>query len=348
MAMDLSNYSISELVKIYSSTIRELKNRGVLRTKNVVGELGEYLVLEYYDKRSELPNLTIVPVGTKNINAISQSGERYSIKTTTGNVTGVIYGLEPPGSNKKEAPLFEQLIICKLNEDCEIEGIYQLSWDVFCKHKKWHSRVNAWNISLSKAVKADAITIFEKEGSDLPTKGNGRQKETNSDAIDFDSEASDIIPVPAVTWNKTEKINHNIVKDAAVERIQKITQCNFNKSSQSRYVSSDRDTALFVLSASYSQKNAEYWYSINDEIIDWLKLFPRCYVAFALGAPDRILLLSFEDIKKMIPGCLRTEEDPSKNKKAHYHFSFAVEGSQVFFKKKLPEREFVNVSAYLK
>ena len=60
--MDLSGYSIAELVGVYSQTIKELKLRGILRTKNVVGELGEYLVLEKYEKNPTLPNLTVVPV----------------------------------------------------------------------------------------------------------------------------------------------------------------------------------------------------------------------------------------------------------------------------------------------
>lgn len=66
--------------------------------------------------------------------------------------------------------------------------------------------------------------------------------------------------------------------------LQKKLKSNFEKTSQSRYISKDRDEALFVLSASYSQKNGEYWYSINDEIIPWLELYPKGYVAFALAA----------------------------------------------------------------
>ena len=83
----------------------------------MIGELGEYLVLEYYDRNPKLPNLTVVPVGTKNINAISQNGERYSIKSTSRNVTGVIYGLEPQGSKIADKQLFEYVIVCKLDDD---------------------------------------------------------------------------------------------------------------------------------------------------------------------------------------------------------------------------------------
>lgn len=38
--MEMEGYSIAELISLYSKTIKELKRRGVLRTKNVIGELG--------------------------------------------------------------------------------------------------------------------------------------------------------------------------------------------------------------------------------------------------------------------------------------------------------------------
>lgn len=332
--MELSGYSVSELIKIYSNSIKELKKRGVLRTKNVVGELGEYLVLEYYDKCAELPNLSVVPLGTKNINAISQDGERYSIKSTTGNVTGVFYGLESPESKKEDTPIFEYLIICKLDDDCDLEAIYQLSWDIFKKHKKWHTRMNAWNITLSKAVKEDAVTIYGKANS----------IGTEAEAIEFEEISEDNIQV--ISWNKT-KVNHPQVRERVKERMQTVLKCNLDKTSSSRYVSPDKETALFVLSATYSEKNSEYWYSINDENLPWMVLYPKCYIAFALGSADQVLLFTYEQLESILDGCLRTEENPEIKKKAHYHFSFAVEGSKVFFKRKLPEKELIDITNLL-
>lgn len=137
-------------------------------------------------------------------------------------------------------------------------------------------------------------------------------------------------------------------KRSSGRSFEKTLKCNFVKTSQSRYVSSDNESALFVLSASYSQKNGEYWYSINDENIPWMELYPTCHVAFALGSAEQVLVFDFFSFSKMLEGCLRTSEDPDKKKKAHYHFSFAVEGSKVYFKKKLPEREFIEVTDCLK
>lgn len=105
-------------------------------------------------------------MGTKNINAVSQEGERYSIKSTTSNITGAIYGLEPPNSTVIDKPLFEYMVICKLDSDCSLEGIYQLSWDSFLKHKKWHSRINAWNVTVTSAMKM-IRSLFMKEQMQL-------------------------------------------------------------------------------------------------------------------------------------------------------------------------------------
>lgn len=340
--MDLSAYSIAELVGLYSDTIKELKARGVLRTKNVIGELGEYLVVDYYYNNPSLPNLSIVPVGTKNINALSQNGERYSIKSTTGNVTGVFYGLEPPDSKSIDKPSFEYVVICKLDDDCALEGIYQLDWKSFVKHKRWHSRMKAWNLTITKALKEDAVVIFEKS----PVRDTDTEKAEEPTPSSVKAERIDIVPVKTpVVWNKTEKVNHTEVREAVSKRLAKLFGSRFEKLSQSRYVSDDKEHALFILSASYSQKNSEYWYSINDENIPWLELFPECHIAFALGSPDNVLLFTFDELMILLEGCLRTKEDETIGKKAHYHIAFAVEGEkQVYFKRKLPEREYDDVT----
>ena len=50
--MDVSKLSEIELIQAYSSSIKELKNRGILRTNNVIGDLGEYLAID--EKREQI------------------------------------------------------------------------------------------------------------------------------------------------------------------------------------------------------------------------------------------------------------------------------------------------------
>ena len=73
----------------------------------MIGDMGEYLAIEYYNNTPGLPNLAPAPVRTENIDAISRKGDRYSIKSTSGNVTGVFYGLEPKGSDIPDIQKFE-------------------------------------------------------------------------------------------------------------------------------------------------------------------------------------------------------------------------------------------------
>lgn len=158
--MDLSRLKDNEVIQLYSDSIKELKHRGILRTNNVIGELGEHLAIDYFCKTAGLPKLQAAPVGTQNIDAISRSGDRYSIKSTSGNSTGVFYGLQPKGSTLPDVQKFEYVLICKFDDNCNLEAIYQLTWEKFLLHKHWHSRMKAWNLTLSKALIADATVIL--------------------------------------------------------------------------------------------------------------------------------------------------------------------------------------------
>ncbi|KAB2454333.1 hypothetical protein KV565_07985 [Bacillus thuringiensis] len=148
------------LISIYGVWLEELKARGMIRTNNVIGELGEYLAIKYYKENPKLPKLQAAPTGTQNIDAISINGDRYSIKSTTGKVTGVFYGLNEPDSEIEEKQKFEYVVIVVFNKDITLNSIYEITWENFLNHKRWHSRMRAWNLSISKALLEDCIKIF--------------------------------------------------------------------------------------------------------------------------------------------------------------------------------------------
>ena len=155
--------SDQELIKTYADCIKNLRDRKIIRTKNVLGDLGEYLAIDYYCNNPKLPNLLKTEIGTENIDAISRKGERYSIKSTSNNTTGVFYGLNAvndPLSNKK---VFEYVIICRFSDECELESIYQINWETFIRYKKWHKRMNAWYLTLSKKLIEESTVIFDKK-----------------------------------------------------------------------------------------------------------------------------------------------------------------------------------------
>ncbi len=160
--MDLSKMKTEDIIELYPQILKELKKRNVIRSNNLIGEIGEYLSISFYNKTHGLPKLQAAPTSTKNIDAISVDGDRYSIKSTSGNVTGVFYGLEPKGSTVKDKQKFEYAIICVFDDDYSLKAIYELDWEHFLIHKKWHSRMNAWNIGINKKMISDSRIIYER------------------------------------------------------------------------------------------------------------------------------------------------------------------------------------------
>ncbi len=163
MFSDISNISTSNLIQAYSQILKELKLRGVIRTKNLIGDLGEYLVLDHYNTSSRLPKLTLAAPGTKSIDAISREGKRYAIKSTSSNLTGVFYGLQPPGSTEENEKIFDFVIIAMWKEDFRLTKIIEITWDQFLRFKRWHSVMQAWNITINKALLSECTVIFQSE-----------------------------------------------------------------------------------------------------------------------------------------------------------------------------------------
>ena len=160
--MDFSNLSGVELIKVYSELLSEMYAKNLMRAKNVTGDLGEYIVIDYYNKTRGLPKLQFAPPSTKNIDAISVNGERYSIKCTTTNTTGVFFGIEKNVDYNNIRPLFEYVVVIKLDATYQAELILEIDWECFFKHKHWHSRVGAYHLMITKALISDSKVIYQK------------------------------------------------------------------------------------------------------------------------------------------------------------------------------------------
>ena len=91
--MNLEDLENDELISLYPKLLQELKRREIIRTNNLIGELGEFIAASEYKKNPQLPQLQLNLKSTKNVDAISIKGERYAIKSTSGNGTGVFASL---------------------------------------------------------------------------------------------------------------------------------------------------------------------------------------------------------------------------------------------------------------
>jgi len=154
--VNLSEFSDLELIDLYPLILQELKARGIIRTNNLVGELGEYLAASTYQKNPKLPNLQLNLKSTKNIDATSQKGERYAIKATSGNATGVFASIPLEDDGKI---YFEYLIIVCFNKDLTLNSIFELNWQQFIYFRKMKPPENKWNLRITKLLKETAVRI---------------------------------------------------------------------------------------------------------------------------------------------------------------------------------------------
>ena len=161
--MDFSKYSGMELIRIYGELLSKMREDELIRSKNVTGDLGEYIVIDYYTKTKGLPKLQFAPPSTKNIDAISVNGERYSIKCTTTNTTGAFYGINKDADIASIKPLFEYVVVIKLDKNYQPEFILELNWETFFKHKHWHSRIGAYNLVITSSLIVDGKMVYKKD-----------------------------------------------------------------------------------------------------------------------------------------------------------------------------------------
>ena len=164
--MDLENLAEKELFQMLSPNSiarKELIKRGVLRTKNIVGEIGEYYAKQIFEENPKLPILIFPPPGVKNIDFISRNGERYSVKTVNSpTMKGTTGSFWNPSSIEKNEKVFEYLLIVVLDDDYDVLSVLQLTWDDFMEHKKYNSRMQNYNISLTKKLISSVEIIYQK------------------------------------------------------------------------------------------------------------------------------------------------------------------------------------------
>jgi len=154
--IDFEKLSDSELFAIRILIDKEFKSRGI---KFNVGEMGEQIAINYFNNTPGLANLQKAPTGTKNVDALSRNGERYSIKTIKdGNKSGTIY----PDPNDKEKQLFEYLLLVQINDDYKLQMLHRFSWEQFFTIKQWDKTMNAWYISKSRKALSQGELIYEK------------------------------------------------------------------------------------------------------------------------------------------------------------------------------------------
>lgn len=160
MGHDFNDLNDIELIGAHSDIIRLLKERGIIHSKNVIGDLGEYLAIKYYCDTPNLPKLQSAPPNTKNIDAIGINGDRYNIKATAGRLTSAFWGLNPPHSKDIEQQKFEYVVVVMFDDSLSLKRINELTWEQFLKYKRWNSRMGTWNLPITRDLLNNTRTVF--------------------------------------------------------------------------------------------------------------------------------------------------------------------------------------------
>lgn len=161
----LTDEQLVNLISPNSEIQKELVKRGILRTKNIVGEIGEYFTFKFFKESKDLDNLIYPPPVTKNIDFISNKGDRYTVKTVTNMYrrTGVFWD---PESIKNEDQIFEYLIIVILNDNYNLRKMIKLDWKKFIEFKRYNKIQNNFYVPLTKKLYKNVEVLFESD-SDL-------------------------------------------------------------------------------------------------------------------------------------------------------------------------------------
>ena len=158
MEIDLKNLNDEELIQIYPDLINELKNRDIIRTNNIVGELGEYFAVKIFNETTNLPKLQMAPPNTENVDALSTKGKRYAIKSTSSNNTGVFASI----TIDQQEPSFEYLLVLRW-DNYQVKSLLQFSWEQFVQYRKVKRPENKYHFSLNKKIISQAEIIYTAE-----------------------------------------------------------------------------------------------------------------------------------------------------------------------------------------
>jgi len=151
---NLAAMSDDDLIFLRARLQVEMRKRKIAS----VGDVGEMRVIDYFHKTPNLPKLLAAQKGTKNIDALSREGDRYSIKTVRdAKKTGTVY----PDPKNKAKQLFEYLLIVRLDENWSPASIHQLTWKTFVRVRSYDIRMSAWYVGISARTLGAAKLIYQ-------------------------------------------------------------------------------------------------------------------------------------------------------------------------------------------
>ena len=113
-------------------------------------------VINYFKNTSGLSNLIKTAPSTKNVDAMSNQGKRYAIKSTSGSSTGKFDSIPDDDNNS----VFDHLVILIWNENYEPQNIYELTWIQSLKYRRWKKPENKWYVPIPIKIREELTKIL--------------------------------------------------------------------------------------------------------------------------------------------------------------------------------------------
>lgn len=157
MKLDLSyvaegkGISDDEVIMGFATLMQALLVRGIVRTKNITGDLGERYAESIYRQRPDLPTITLTNTNASNVDALNEAGTRYSIKAASPDSTKTS-AFPLAQDHSKNDCAFDVLIVVKIDHSLQPMGVYEFTWNQFWELKQWNVRQKAWFLPLSHQV----------------------------------------------------------------------------------------------------------------------------------------------------------------------------------------------------
>jgi hypothetical protein len=148
-----------ELWTIYGLISAILRQKGYARSKNLTAERGENVALQVYNSTPGAAKLQLAPPGTKNVDAISRDGERYSIKTISEGTASMGTFQADDFTNKR----FDYMILVILDEFFQPAQVLEATWSHVDRFKRMHKTMKAYNVPVTAKFKAGCRLIYRKE-----------------------------------------------------------------------------------------------------------------------------------------------------------------------------------------
>jgi len=156
---DARDITDEEVISAFATLILAMRKRGIIRTKNVVGDLGERYAVRAYGAHPTRKPLTLSCTNATDVDAYDASGLRFAIKAASPSSTRTsAFHLEREREETERA--FDYLIVVRVDDLLQPAQIFEFTWEQFWAAKAWNKRQHAWFLPLSRRVLRNAQLIF--------------------------------------------------------------------------------------------------------------------------------------------------------------------------------------------